>query len=248
MLSFTNLALRRGPNLLFEDVSFVIHRDKKVGLIGANGAGKTSLFKMITGELDVEDGYLDYPQDLRISYLAQEVVGTDQRAVEYVLEGDKQLIKIQQQIKSAEANEQFDKLGELHEIFNSLDGHSALSKAEQLMVGLGFTQDDLGKTVKDFSGGWRVRLNLARTLMQPSDLLLLDEPSLGLAPNTAAGLFEALTAVRQSGVAILIAEQNAAAASRLASRAAVLVGGKIVAEGPAPEIAEPNSLALVYLR
>ena len=177
MLSFTNLALRRGPNLLFEDVSFVIHRDKKVGLIGANGAGKTSLFKMITGELDVEDGYLDYPQDLRISYLAQEVVGTDQRAVEYVLEGDKQLIQIQQQIKSAEANEQFDKLGELHEIFNSLDGHSALSKAEQLMVGLGFTQDDLDKTVKDFSGGWRVRLNLARTLMQPSDLLLLDEPT-----------------------------------------------------------------------
>ena len=172
MLSFTNLALRRGPNLLFEDVSFVIHRDKKVGLIGANGVGKTSLFKMITGELEVEDGYLDYPQDLRISYLAQEVVSTDQRAVEYVLEGDKQLIQIQQQIKSAEANEQFDKLGELHEIFNSLDGHSALSKAEQLMVGLGFTQEDLNKTVKDFSGGWRVRLNLARTLMQPSDLLL----------------------------------------------------------------------------
>jgi len=177
MLSFTNLALRRGPNLLFEEVSFVIHRDKKVGLIGANGAGKTSLFKMITGELDVEEGYLDYPQDLRISYLAQEVVGTDQMAVEYVLEGDKQLIRIQEQIKQAEHKEQFDKLGELHEIFNSLDGHSALSKAEQLMVGLGFTQEDLHKTVQDFSGGWRVRLNLARTLMQPSDLLLLDEPT-----------------------------------------------------------------------
>ena len=107
MLSFSNLALRRGPNLLFEDVSFVIHRDKKVGLIGANGAGKTSLFKMITGELDVDDGNLDYPQDLRISYLAQEVVGTDQVAVEYVLEGDKQLIEIQTQIKAAEKNEQF---------------------------------------------------------------------------------------------------------------------------------------------
>ena len=134
-------------------------------------------FKMITGELDVEEGYLDYPQDLRISYLAQEVVGTDQMAVEYVLEGDKQLIRIQEQIKQAEHKEQFDKLGELHEIFNSLDGHSALSKAEQLMVGLGFTQEDLHKTVQDFSGGWRVRLNLARTLMQPSDLLLLDEPT-----------------------------------------------------------------------
>jgi len=177
MLSFTNLALRRGPNLLFEDASFVIHRDKKVGLIGANGAGKTSLFKMITGELDVEEGYLDYPQDLRISYLAQEVPGTDEVAVQYVLEGDKQLIEIQEKIKLAEANEQFDKLGELHAIYNSIDGYAALSKAEQLMIGLGFAQADLTKSVKDFSGGWRVRLNLARTLMQPSDLLLLDEPT-----------------------------------------------------------------------
>ena len=177
MLSFTNLALRRGPNLLFEDASFVIHRDKKVGLIGANGAGKTSLFKMITGELDVEEGYLDYPHDLRISYLAQEVPGTDEVAVQYVLEGDKQLIETQQKIRSAEENERFDELGELHAIFNSMDGHAALSKAEQLMIGLGFSQEDLKKTVKDFSGGWRVRLNLARTLMQPSDLLLLDEPT-----------------------------------------------------------------------
>ncbi len=177
MLSFTNLALRRGPNLLFEDASFVIHHDKKVGLIGANGAGKTSLFKMITGELDVEEGYLDYPQDLRISYLAQEVPSTDEVAVHYVLEGDKQLIEIQEKIKLAEANEQFEALGELHAIFNSMDGYAALSKAEQLMIGLGFTQEDLTKSVKDFSGGWRVRLNLARTLMQPSDLLLLDEPT-----------------------------------------------------------------------
>ena len=177
MLSFTNLALRRGPNLLFEDASFVIHHDKKVGLIGANGAGKTSLFKMITGELDVEEGYLDYPQDLRISYLAQEVPSTDEVAVQYVLEGDKQLIEIQEKIKLAEANDQFEALGELHAIFNSMDGYAALSKAEQLMIGLGFTQEDLTKSVKDFSGGWRVRLNLARTLMQPSDLLLLDEPT-----------------------------------------------------------------------
>ena len=98
------------------------------------------------------------------------------------------------------------------------------------------------------SGGEQQMLAIARALMRRPKLLLLDEPSLGLAPNTAASLFEALTAVRQSGVAILIAEQNAAAASRLASRAVVLVGGKIVAEGPALEIAEPNSLALAYLR
>jgi ATP-binding cassette subfamily F protein 3 len=132
---------------------------------------------MITGELDVEEGYLDYPQDLRISYLAQEVPGTDEVAVQYVLEGDKQLIEIQEKIKLAEVNEQFDELGELHAIYNSMDGYAALSKAEQLMIGLGFAQEDLSKSVKDFSGGWRVRLNLARTLMQPSDLLLLDEPT-----------------------------------------------------------------------
>jgi ATP-binding cassette subfamily F protein 3 len=132
---------------------------------------------MITGELDVEEGYLDYPQDLRISYLAQEVPGTDEVSVQYVLEGDKQLIEIQEKIKLAEDNEQFDELGELHAIYNSMDGYAALSKAEQLMIGLGFAQEDLSKSVKDFSGGWRVRLNLARTLMQPSDLLLLDEPT-----------------------------------------------------------------------
>ena len=149
MLSFTNLALRRGPNLLFEDASFVIHHDKKVGLIGANGAGKTSLFKMITGELDVEEGYLDYPQDLRISYLAPEVPSTDEVAVQYVLEGDKQLSEIQENIKLAEANEPFEAFGELHAIFNSMDGYAALSKAEQLMIGLGFTQEDLSKSVKD---------------------------------------------------------------------------------------------------
>ena len=202
MLSFTNLALRRGPNLLFEDASFVIHHDKKVGLIGANGAGKTSLFKMITGELDVEEGYLDYPQDLRISYLAQEVPSTDEVAVQYVLEGDKQLIEIQEKIKLAETNEQFEALGELHAIFNSMDGYAALSKAEQLMIGLGFTQEDLSKSVKDFSGGWRVRLNLARTLMQPSDLLLLDEPTTHLDMASIDTLIDALS--QYSGTMVFI--------------------------------------------
>jgi ATP-binding cassette subfamily F protein 3 len=94
--------------------------------------GKTSLFKMITGELDVEEGYLDYPQDLRISYLAQEVPGTDEVAVQYVLEGDKQLIEIQEKIKLAEANEQFDELGELHAIYNSMDGYACIIQSRAI--------------------------------------------------------------------------------------------------------------------
>ena len=115
---------------------------------------------------------------LRISYLAQEVPSNDEVALEYVLSGDAQLINIKEAINNAEQNENFDLLlGDLYETFTALDGYSANSKAEQLMVGLGFKQIDFTKRLKDFSGGWRVRLNLAKTLMQPSDLMLLDEPT-----------------------------------------------------------------------
>lgn len=177
MLSFTNIALRRGPALLFEDVSFTIHRDQKVGLIGANGAGKTSLFKMILGELDSDRGDLEFPQNLRIAHLAQEVPGTEQAAIDYVLAGDSELTRIQGALETAEAEQDYEKIAPLHEALDNIDGYSARARAEQLMAGLGFTQGELGKSLSDFSGGWRIRLNLARTLMTPSELLLLDEPT-----------------------------------------------------------------------
>jgi ATP-binding cassette subfamily F protein 3 len=105
------------------------------------------------------------------------VKGTDEIALDYVLSGDSNLIDIQKKIEKAEIDENYEILGELYEVYSSLDGYSAKSKAEQLMVGLGFKSDDFDKPLKDFSGGWRVRLNLAKTLMQPSDLMLLDEPT-----------------------------------------------------------------------
>jgi len=177
MLSFNNLELVLGGNVLFNDVSLTIHHHQKVGLVGANGTGKTSLFKVIRNEIEVDQSSISYPSDIRISYLAQEIEETNEHAINYVLSGDSHLIKIQNQIKKAEDNEDFDKLGELYDIFSSLDGYSAKSKAEQLLVGLGFKSDEFNKPLKDFSGGWRVRLNLAKTLMQPSDLMLLDEPT-----------------------------------------------------------------------
>jgi len=177
MLSFNNLELVLGGKTLFDDVSLTIHHKHKVGLIGANGTGKTSLFKIIRNEIEVDQSTISYPDNLRISYLAQEVPSNDEVALEYVLSGDAQLINIKEAINNAEQNENFDLLGDLYETFTALDGYSANSKAEQLMVGLGFKQIDFTKRLKDFSGGWRVRLNLAKTLMQPSDLMLLDEPT-----------------------------------------------------------------------
>ncbi len=177
MLSFTNLALRRGTDLLFEGVSFTIHSGRKVGFIGANGAGKTSLFKMIIGELEADQGSLDFPSDLRIAHMAQEVIAIDQSAIDYVLSGDSVLTKINAEIARVESEENFHELAGLHEQLDSIDGYSARARAEQLMVGLGFEQNDFNKPLKEFSGGWRIRLNLGRTLMKPSDLLLLDEPT-----------------------------------------------------------------------
>lgn len=177
MLTFTNLALRRGTELLFEDVSFTVHRGQKVGLIGANGAGKTSLFKLICGELDADRGSFDYPADTRIAWLEQEVAASALPAIDYVLAGDERLMAVQASLDTAEREEKYEHLAELHEQMAAIDGYSARARGEQLMVGLGFGHDEFDKPVSDFSGGWRVRLNLARTLMAPSDLLLLDEPT-----------------------------------------------------------------------
>ena len=177
MLSFNNLSLRRGANVLFKEVSFTVHKKNKVGLVGANGTGKTSLFKLIQGEFESDAGDFSYPPDLRIACLDQEVLGTDEHALSYVLSGDHKLLEIQNAITKAEEEGNYSVLGELHSKFEDHNGFSAKSRAEKLMIGLGFQESDFNKALSDFSGGWRVRLNLAKTLMQPSDLLLLDEPT-----------------------------------------------------------------------
>ena len=177
MLSFNQVALRRGTELLFEDVTFTIHKGRKVGLIGANGAGKSSLFKMIIRELEADLGDVEMPANLRIAHLEQEIQATNDLALDYVLGGDTELTDIQAKLKDVEATEKYDQIALLHEKLDAIDGYTAKSRAEQLLVGLGFSEEEFRQPLKDFSGGWRIRLNLARTLMTPSDLLLLDEPT-----------------------------------------------------------------------
>ena len=177
MLSLTNLSLRRGADLLFAGASFTLHQGRKVGLVGANGAGKTSLFKLILGELEIDQGSLDYPPETRIAHLEQEAPSSDELALDYVLAGDKALMATQAAIEKAETEGNFSQIASLHERLDSLDGYTARSRAEQLMLGLGFKATDFQQPLRAFSGGWRIRLNLAQTLMTPSDLLLLDEPT-----------------------------------------------------------------------
>lgn len=177
MLSFNQVSLRRGAQLLFSGATFTLHKDSKVGLIGANGAGKSSLFKMIIGELEADAGSVDYPDDLTIAYLSQEIPASSESARDYVLGGDAEWCEIQNKLKAAEETNTFDAVAGLHERLDSIDGYTTIPRAEQLMAGLGFQTDEFEKPLKAFSGGWRIRLNLARTLMTRSELLLLDEPT-----------------------------------------------------------------------
>ena len=177
MIQFKNLSLTRGVKVLIEGASFQLHPGHKVGLTGANGSGKSSLFALLLGELHAESGDLEMPPHWVIAHVAQETPALSDAAIEFVLDGDVELRSIERALAEAEANHQGEKIGELHARFSEIDGYSARARAAELLHGLGFSDADLARPVLDFSGGWRVRLNLARALMCRSDLLLLDEPT-----------------------------------------------------------------------
>ena len=177
MINLNSVSLLRSGKPLLEDTSTIIHHGQHVGLVGSNGCGKSSLLALLMGELHPDQGDISIDAGRGIAHMAQEVEALDQQAVEYVLDGDVQLRHIEKSIEAAEKNEQHEKLAELHEQLLQADGYTARSRAEQLLHGLGFSHDQVTKNVRDFSGGWRMRLNLARTLMCPSDILFLDEPT-----------------------------------------------------------------------
>lgn len=177
MLSFSSLALRRGTRLLISDASFTVYRGEKVGIVGANGCGKSSLLALVLGELQPDAGSVEYPSQLVVAHVAQELEATDRPAIEFVMDGDEELRETEAAIAQAEANNAGAKLGELHARYAALGGYDARSRAGKLMHGLGFSAADETRPVSAFSGGWRVRLNVAQALMCRSDLLLLDEPT-----------------------------------------------------------------------
>jgi len=177
MLQAITLGIRRGTKLLFENTSFQIHPEQKVGLTGANGTGKSSLFSLILKQLHADAGDCIYPDNWVVAHVAQELADSSQQAIEFVLDGDAELREIQQAINIAEENDDGVRIATLHTQLDNIDGYTANSRASQLLAGLGFSNSDQSRAINEFSGGWQMRLNLAKALMCRSDLLLLDEPT-----------------------------------------------------------------------
>jgi ATP-binding cassette subfamily F protein 3 len=173
MIVFSELSLRRGPKALLENTSFSIHPGQKVGLTGANGVGKSSLFSLIRGELGQDSGSFSMPPAWVVAHVKQETPSSSHTALEYALQGDEEYIRVHTEIADAEGA----RLGELHARLDAIDGYTAESRAATLLHGLGFKPEEIQRPVSSFSGGWRMRLNLAQALMCRSDLLLLDEPT-----------------------------------------------------------------------
>lgn len=177
MLNFTDVAIRRGPRLLFSEATFGLYRGEKVGITGENGSGKSSLMSLVRGTLHADAGNFEMPSNLEVAHVSQELDATDQQAIEFVLDGDAELRELEREIAIAEEKHDGMKLAHLHGRYAEVGGYDARSRAGRLLHGLGFSTADETRPVRAFSGGWRVRLNVAKALMCRSDLLLLDEPT-----------------------------------------------------------------------
>jgi ATP-binding cassette, subfamily F, member 3 len=178
MLRISDITLRRGARVLLEKASMNVHPGQKVGLVGPNGSGKSSLFALIRGELHADEGHVSLPPRWVLSHVAQETPAVERPALEFVMDGDVELREVEAAIASAEAGHASgEDLAHLHAQFDEIGGYQARARAQTLLAGLGFDEPAQSRAVAQFSGGWRMRLNLARALMCRADLLLLDEPT-----------------------------------------------------------------------
>ncbi|MGE0674935.1 MAG: ABC-F family ATP-binding cassette domain-containing protein, partial [Methylibium sp.] len=177
MIVLKNLTLRRGPKIVLHGANLTLNPGEKVGLVGRNGAGKSSLFALLTHRLQADAGDFSIPPRWRMAEVAQNMPETDQPATAFVLEGDTRLMEAQAALAAAEAADDGNAIGEAHGLLAEVGAFDASPRAQALMLGLGFKSAQLDAPVNSFSGGWRMRLQLARALMCPSDLLLLDEPT-----------------------------------------------------------------------
>ena len=181
MIRLTHLSLMRGTKPLFENTDLTLNPGDKIGLIGANGAGKSTLFGMLRDELHPDQGSIDFPRHWRVAHVAQETPALERAAIDYAIDGDTTLRKLEKELAEVEAMRDQEaaghRMGELYALLADADAYTVRSRGEQLLAGLGFSQEQMTQPVASFSGGWRMRLNLAQALMCPSDLLLLDEPT-----------------------------------------------------------------------
>ena len=177
MIQFNDIHLLRGGNSLLKDANLTLHSGQRYGLVGRNGAGKTSLFKLLLNQLTPDSGELQVPPNLRLAHMAQEIGDIERTTLDHVLDGDVLFRQAEISIQQAQQKHDDAALAQAWSDYDHVDGYTAKNRAQQLLQGLGFQEVDWQQPVASFSGGWRVRLNLAQALMCPSDLLLLDEPT-----------------------------------------------------------------------
>ena len=204
MLRAENLQFRRGEAVLFSDLDFTVHPGQRVAVAGRNGAGKSTLFQLLLGRLQADRGDLSIPDDWRIGYMEQEADATEREALEYVIDGHAELRRIEDAIATTDND---NTLARLHSDLEDAGGYEASAQAASILNGLGFKQADYARPYAAFSGGWRIRLNLARALMTPCDLLLLDEPTNHLDLETIMWLERWLA--RFPGTVMMIAHDRA---------------------------------------
>jgi ATP-binding cassette subfamily F protein 3 len=177
MIRFGGVRLARGAKVLVEGADLSLNPGERVGLIGANGSGRTSLFSLLRGELHADKGDVDFPTRWRIAYVAQETPALDRPALEYAIDGDVELRRLERELAEAETAHDGMRMAELHSALADAGAYTVRARTETLLRGLGFSHEEMTQPVASFSGGWRMRLNLAQALIRPSDLLLLDEPT-----------------------------------------------------------------------
>ena len=207
MIKLSNVSLLRGRKVLLEEASAQVFPGHKVALIGSNGCGKSTLFALLRGELSVDAGDCSVPSDWRIVSVAQETPATKRNAIDYVVDGDRHLRALQTELAIAEEQEDGVQIGQLHGQLEQAGAYDVESRAATILSGLGFTNAQLSAPVTDFSGGWRMRLNLAQALLCPSDLLLLDEPTNHLDLDAVIWLEKWLQ--RYTGTLLLISHDKA---------------------------------------